>query len=467
MICSQSFMHPAINLRLESVLFSECDQDHDQDLDESCMVESLIISYIHPVEHALITGRRSLFKAMLVHSPNQINKWVANSANSGSLLHIASSQPHADIVNTLLRLGADSNVLDANNELPLHVACRLGHLAAVELLLQTTRDIDGPNKFYQLTPLHLACRAGHVEVCRALIGRGARLDSEDRLGHSPLHCATRHGHVAVVQLLLDNGASVHAIERRGYTALHLAASAETARVSLAATLLSAGAAVDAQDLDGNTALHLASENGLVDVVRTLLASGADVHLANRGGRTALHKAVALRTLSKHPSCAQCSPRGCAGARCARCVGRKATVLALLVEGRADASRGDVTRASPLHLAVQAGEADEELLRALVAEMREVDLPNRRGETALHLATGRNQAATVALLLSLGADPTRKDGRGRTARAVAVEARHVAVARVVEAAEKRLVAAGRVVEAAAVVVAAGGIRRRRESWRRRA
>ena len=89
-----------------------------------------------------------------------------------TLLSMASSVGHEEVVRLLLGKGADVNMADA----------------------------DG------WTPIHWAAHRGHIEVVRILLDRGADPNSEDGSKCTPLHWAAFYGHKKVVQLLLRRGA---------------------------------------------------------------------------------------------------------------------------------------------------------------------------------------------------------------------------------------------------------------------
>lgn len=101
------------------------------------------------------------------------------------------------------------------------------------------------NKVEQL-PLHLAARMGDVEMARQLIGNGSDVNKRDKFNNTPLHDACSHskdqkfsnvskrttrslnfafsGHLQVVDLLIENNADVNAKNNNQDTPLHMAAS---------------------------------------------------------------------------------------------------------------------------------------------------------------------------------------------------------------------------------------------------
>lgn len=75
-----------------------------------------------------------------------------------------------------------------------------------------------------MNPLSNACFKGNIDVCKALIERGADVNScQHEHGYTPLMFAALGGHVRLVSLLLDHGAKTSAINSVGRTASQMAA----------------------------------------------------------------------------------------------------------------------------------------------------------------------------------------------------------------------------------------------------
>lgn len=120
------------------------------------------------------------------------------------------------------------------------------------------------------TPLILAARNGHNAIMRVLIANGANLDAQDTDGHTALMQATKKGNGTSAKILLDSGANPNAQNHSGQTALML--SADRNRNYIAKTLLKKGADVSIRDENGNTAHSYATSRNL--------PSGAMIKLVN-------------------------------------------------------------------------------------------------------------------------------------------------------------------------------------------
>ncbi|PAA47279.1 hypothetical protein BOX15_Mlig016808g2 [Macrostomum lignano] len=75
-------------------------------------------------------------------------------------------------------------------------------------------------------PLHLACRDGHLEAARLLLealGSPSLIGHPDKSNMTPLHTAVMRGHAAIVRLLLRHGANPDASNAENLTPIELAA----------------------------------------------------------------------------------------------------------------------------------------------------------------------------------------------------------------------------------------------------
>ncbi|KAJ3336518.1 hypothetical protein HDU93_002657 [Gonapodya sp. JEL0774] len=110
------------------------------------------------------------------------------------------------------RTGYERN--DGLGETLLHVACRIGSVAMVEMLLDegaTLTDHDTQSRL----PTHVAVIHGHVEVVRVLLDRGASIDPRDGQKRTPLFLAAVFGQVETFKFLLQRGARVGVTDASG------------------------------------------------------------------------------------------------------------------------------------------------------------------------------------------------------------------------------------------------------------
>jgi len=113
-------------------------------------------------------------------------------------LHLAAAAHVVEVVDNLIRRGADVRARNRRGAEPLHYAA------------------DGVPASAAWHPV------GQVAVVRALIRAGADPNAKDASGVVPLHRAVRTRCAAAVQALLEGGAEVQRRNRSGTTALELA-----------------------------------------------------------------------------------------------------------------------------------------------------------------------------------------------------------------------------------------------------
>ena len=128
-------------------------------------------------------------------------------------LHFAAREGHAEVVKTLLDLGADPTYRRYGHEPLATVARDRGHedvAAAIEAARASLGLESGPHD------VHDAASAGDEERLRALVSEDrSLLERGDDEGFTPLHRAVEAGRVACARLLLDLGAPPDAAQVGG------------------------------------------------------------------------------------------------------------------------------------------------------------------------------------------------------------------------------------------------------------
>ena len=132
------------------------------------------------------------------------------SAERNTVLHVAAEQGHDELIQELYHRFREHGLLlsHRNSELdtPLHCAARAGHVRAVAVLVQLSRDcgesILGCRNEAGDTALHLAARHGYHMVVEALVSAAAGPAAElNNAGVSPLYLAVMSGSVQAVKAI--------------------------------------------------------------------------------------------------------------------------------------------------------------------------------------------------------------------------------------------------------------------------
>ncbi|XP_036449959.1 ankyrin repeat domain-containing protein 50 [Colossoma macropomum] len=108
----------------------------------------------------------------------------------------------------LLEKGADVNSRDEHGRTALSLACELGHLDAVKILVQFNADPEVSDSWGN-TALMYSAYGGHSQVLEFLIRAfkrlGLKLDRTNHAGHSAIQVADYLGHIQCVQVLSGVG----------------------------------------------------------------------------------------------------------------------------------------------------------------------------------------------------------------------------------------------------------------------
>ncbi|KAI5058828.1 hypothetical protein GOP47_0026998 [Adiantum capillus-veneris] len=400
-------------------------------MDSKPLLDAIDLDDEEQVIHLLKTSNGELCSAM-VNSKLSLPGWAGF-----TLLHWASQRGHVRSVSLLLAAGASVTVTDEAGDTVLHHAACFRRTAVVELLLHVVPllDLNTRNKDGN-TPLHLAAERNAARIVKLLASSSScRLNDQNHDGDTPLHQAARCGNCLALKLILTYDSTDSTIRNHdGDTALHLAVASgrlpsveallicKNAASSLDAKnkarltpllvacsskyayhmmnrtntgpkttpvkeivelLIQEGADINARDKDGNTALHLAARSGNADALTAILSSSVGVSPA-QGDNADASASLPLRDQSL-------SVRA-----------RKKAEILTWVSHAIEAEQMDEISPSPYpkeHFYSREWRLD----RVPSSLDARVNLPNKDGETALHLAARHGHRTATEILLDLHAD----------------------------------------------------------------
>uniref|UniRef100_A0A8C2Z1M3 Kinase D-interacting substrate 220b n=1 Tax=Cyclopterus lumpus TaxID=8103 RepID=A0A8C2Z1M3_CYCLU len=345
------------------------------------------------------------------------------SDNGQTPLMLAAEQGSLEILQELVRRGANVNLDDVDCWSALVSAAKEGHVEVVKELLENSayiehRDMGGwtaltwaaykgrvevtelllehganPNTTgqYSVYPIIWAAGRGHADIVKVLLHEGAKVNCSDKYGTTPLIWASRKGHFDCVMHLLENGADVDQEGANSMTALIVAVKGGYAEV--VKELLKRNPNVNMTDKDGNTALMIAAKEGYTEIVQDLLDAGTYVNIPDRSGDTVLIGAV----------------RG----------GHVEIVRALLHKYADIDIRGQENKTA-LYWAVEKGNAT--MVRDILQCNPDTETCTKDGETPLIKATKMRNIEIVELLLDKGAKVSAVDKKGDTPLHIAIRGR---------------------------------------------
>lgn len=222
-------------------------------------------------------------------------------------LHNAVQSGRKDIVDLLLRFGADPCRRKKNGATPFIIAGLVGNVELLQLFLSKGADVNESDE-NGFTAFMEAASYGKVDALRFLHEKGAKVnlgrktkEDQERLrkgGATALMDAAQNGHLEVVKVLLDEmGADVKARDNMGRNALIRAfRNSDNSKVEvITRLLLDYGADVNVRGEKGKTPLILAVEKEHIGLVKKLLEQeDIEIDDTDKEGKTALLLAVELR-----------------------------------------------------------------------------------------------------------------------------------------------------------------------------
>lgn len=155
-----------------------------------------------------------------------------------TLLHIAASQLHADMVNYLINHGAQIGETDKSGNTALHCAVEKGSsVIASNLIRRIPKIIEIANDKLH-TPLHSAILAQKVELVNLLLEKGAKVNAKDETCRTPLHYAIESKKPMIVKALLAHNAKANVADASGKIPLEMVMSMPRSEEASSIALLS-------------------------------------------------------------------------------------------------------------------------------------------------------------------------------------------------------------------------------------
>jgi cellobiose-specific phosphotransferase system component IIA len=137
---------------------------------------------------------------------------VLSAAAGDTQLADAAQQGDRNGVRSLLEQKADVNARQGDGMTALHWAAFNDDLEMARMLLGAGANVKAETRLGAVTPLFMACKNGSASMIEALAQAGADANLPNAHGTTPLMMAAASGSAEAVKVLLDHGANVNAKE---------------------------------------------------------------------------------------------------------------------------------------------------------------------------------------------------------------------------------------------------------------
>lgn len=391
-----------------------------------CLVESGIGVKITPsiLTEALrfATQRGQLHIAQLLVDHGADIHMIASDEPSATVLQLAVSRRHVELVEFFLRLGADSNVaVGSKDRTILETAAYENDLVILQLLLEYAADMARQGRAALVAAVQYAS-PGVLQALLdawALTGHASPTNLRCWLHKTPLEVAVNRTGAERIQLLLD-----YKVYKAGDNSLALRKAIRFGKLKAARLLLESGAHVGhleqyEERADGwavITALDEAAANGYVDMLHRLLGHQTTTDERTQALQAAAisGKLAAVRVLLDHGVDVNAGPMGRyeeqgprTALQAAAGTGNLELVRCLLEAGADVESKvcSPKEEGTALQFAAIAGSVS--VVTALIQEGADIKAPamGRYGRTALEGAAEHGRLDTVQLLINMGAEMT--------------------------------------------------------------
>ena len=407
-------------------------QNHGNDIIEVIEPETRPTS--KSLHWASKTGDVNLVEELL-KSGAQIN---AKNKDQSTSLHLAAENGHLEIVTKLLENGANSNVKDKTQSTPLHVAVKKANLEVTKELLKHKATEVNVQDLEQKTPLHLACIGNNLHLVELLLDHGSHVQVKDIEGETPLDHAfyyyragdfetklesarTSENSEHIIQLMVKRLENVN-VEVCGESLLKLASKEND--LDLVKFLLRRGANPSVTFNEEMSCLYTAASKGNSKIVSELLKFGANFEaLDKKSNCTPLIGAISkddfvetVKLLLKkgaNPNVQYKNGKMLPPIVLASELGRHEIVKELL-KHHADINAHDESKDTALHKAVRNNH--QQVIKILLQHRAQVNFENHKKETSLHLAAANpdlGQDIIEEELFENVDDPNKQDYLGFT------------------------------------------------------
>eukprot|EP01130_Rhizamoeba_saxonica_P000258 TRINITY_DN10236_c0_g1_i1.p1 TRINITY_DN10236_c0_g1~~TRINITY_DN10236_c0_g1_i1.p1 ORF type:complete len:485 (+),score=71.29 TRINITY_DN10236_c0_g1_i1:48-1502(+) len=259
-----------------------------------------------------------------------------------------------------------------NGDTPLHLACILNDLEAVQILtnFETINLINSTNG---RSPLHAAMIHSSFSIVNCLVRSGARINVKDKHGNTPFMLAAQYANAEVCRLLVEYGANLGEINNRDCDALILAIKMDNFHTIN--YLIEIGIPIDTKYQKSLFPIHYACRYNSIEALKCLIEHGADVNDITNDQWDCLHFATRYSV--------------------------NISMIQLLLNNGCKLGSVNIHGRNALHYA--AGWGSKEMVKLLLRCGIDINSRDNLGRCAVHLASKFKNYDVLKFLIHAGAD----------------------------------------------------------------
>ncbi len=420
-----------------------------------------------PIEQLQASPKWRVFAAVVTHDHTALQSLLdgGDSPNQFSALSACYRLPvtmacqlgDLEAVKILVKGGADINLFDSRDENALITATMNNQIEIVRYLLAHGAQVNAIRASSGETALFTALRNHQSDLLTLLIQGGANVNLPNKSGETPLIVASLADDLEMVKYLKTRGAKFNSPKEEFLCAAshgdvktlqRILADGESAKPHNWLYRLLFKHRIEAQKRKwtaslinqsyghGLTPLMAAAENGRTGAVKAIIAAGADINALDSEHDTPLMYAIksgskstifALRDAGADPTIADLG--GVSTLLQAATYLDDPDVVHFLIQRGVPVNAGSIINETPLMAAACFGRI--ETVKILLDAHVPVNAQSTEGLTALSEAASSGEADILTLLLKAGADPSIKDGESKSALDYAIQLGHPAAVAILQ------------------------------------
>ncbi|MDI9363695.1 MAG: ankyrin repeat domain-containing protein [Flavobacterium sp.] len=328
------------------------------------------------------------------------------------------NNPNLEAVKAAITEGSNPSEFNRNMFDPVVLAINNQASADVIKFLIDQKGNE-PNKLTHdgRTYIFWAAARGNVEVVEYLISKGADVNIIDSHSATAMSFAASNGqqNTKVYDALIKAGSDVKQKNQEGASLL-LQAIVSDKDFALTNYFILKGLTLQDVDAAGNTAFNYVAKTGNIDLMKTLVEKGVKYNnnamiLAAQGGRSGTTKLEVyqyLESLGIKPNAVNAN-----GENALHALARKpneSPIISYFISKGADVNQADNEGNTPFMLAAGFNR-DTATVALLATTVKNINQANKKGLTALALATRNNSAELMQYLITKGANVNAVDNDG--------------------------------------------------------